>query len=1375
MADERVVIRIDINADTRGIDRVRRKLRELAAEAEVLDRRMERVNNRFEANAEQTDRLTASHTRANRALRDHDRSQERFSNRLNRTSRRLDFGQKAAKRFAGILSTGLKFALIGATIEMVALGAAVATVNGLFTIGQATIKLYRFAMAGVAYAAAAVTAGVATAAAAQREYNAAMVAYRYKSMPALGSGTAQAMSALRMLTSDQQLATFGFQNLNAAFAAVSKNAEFSPALSKALRGIGDFAVASGDMGKGLTAAANFIGLLQKSGSLTEDVLSAAAEVGPEFQKSIEEAQKRGLTSADALMKAMASGELSKTAGLDGALSAINDTLMGQLKAFLTEMIGRFADIGQTFLPGVKQALFDLSSIFRVTLNRVSADLSMFGSGKLLDDIVRVTGKLADIFVTLFEKYLPQSEGMLGKLGGFFGDVGDIFMKIRQFLEPMRDGAKVITDTFGPVIINILKGFGDSMQLISNLAVENRDEFLAFGDALSNVFDKVQRYFNDYKQAFVQGLPFITNLFNAFANTVGGLLTVLEKLFNLVGDGPQAGLLAVLLTGGTMMGISKLKDFGLGKNRQRGGIGDWMTGAAQRITSGNVQRPGGMSAVGTMTVTATAVYVNGPIMGGGGGRGGKPGQPGAGGAYPPGTLLGPDGLPLAPSGGGKLPPPPNLTRAQRAALKMRGLSTGTKVAGGLTGLALMSGLTGSLMPENPFNQEGLLSGAISGLQTGGQIGMIGGPKVAAIAALATAQIGAISGHVRSQNYAPGLDVLNDPLVRGLSMNPQTFGIPMIIGQIAAYLDDRDERDKTRAAAGEMSTAMGTQFGTTLFSQGAEAGKRSLTSINETINEIVTLGDEFNGMGWKDRISKAEALLAQGTINQEQYAVLASEHHGTYIKALNQERDALNEFSTNAMSEYQRKIQSLTTATGMSDKEIEKLATSMGVDLSDASISLADAVSRLGLAMEMTTDQLLASLRKVAFQVIEDVFGRERKKYEGQKVLNQAAEELRGGGNTREQRVKFLETLTSQANNIFPDDPFKALQFVMEQVGPGGKQFQDALGPLFGQEGEFGDVQGLISEYQTQTRTKGLTAFASQFGANMLSQGIQVDQGQLLTMLQGMPLDQLTTTVTTLNNTFNAIKNAGLTGESGMSVLDANLKYLKIEGLEAVVKTQEDTMASNIQAKLSESAQEIRTALREAIDSTPKWWSEQPPWWNTTPGGGSLTAPGGIGGADGDPTTPGDTRTRRAFGDSVTSQLGRTMARHGFFNSKLSGKRTITSSFRNWGLGSINSDHVTGNAYDLTGDNLGSYASMVNGMGGFAEFHGAGGSRHLHVVPGQTPVGDAMSPVGATSAPVSVGGSTYNITVNATAGQDVNAIAAAVMTKIEAKERSNRERA
>jgi hypothetical protein len=155
---------------------------------------------------------------------------------------------------------------------------------------------------------------------------------------------------------------------------------------------------------------------------------------------------------------------------------------------------------------------------------------------------------------------------------------------------------------------------------------------------------------------------------------------------------------------------------------------------------------------------------------------------------------------------------------------------------------------------------------------------------------------------------------------------------------------------------------------------------------------------------------------------------------------------------------------------------------------------------------------------------------------------------------------------------------------------------------------------------------------------------------------------------------------------------------------------------------------------------------------------------------------DTSTPRAggVGDTATSKLSQTMGRHAAMNGQLTGKRTVTSSLRDYALGSINSDHATGSAYDLTGQNLGQYAKLVHANGGFAEFHGSMANRHLHVVPGSG-MGDTSTPSPVSTSSSSGGGTnnyyTFEINGNNAAPE---VIANMVMAKIQEKERSDRQR-
>ena len=209
-------------------------------------------------------------------------------------------------------------------------------------------------------------------------------------------------------------------------------------------------------------------------------------------------------------------------------------------------------------------------------------------------------------------------------------------------------------------------------------------------------------------------------------------------------------------------------------------------------------------------------------------------------------------------------------------------------------------------------------------------------------------------------------------------------------------------------------------------------------------------------------------------------------------------------------------------------------------------------------------------------------------------------------------------------------------------------------------------------------------------------------------------------------------------------------------------------------LNEEAAALREGFLDAIETgffaakgTPDWWNQTPNWWAN----GLKIEDNKI--------VPADTRTPRGgrVGDtSVSKTLGRTMSRHNYFNGMLTGKRTITSSWRDTNLGSPSSDHVTGKAYDLTGQNLGQYASLIKDAGGFAEFHGAAGSRHLHVVPPAAPTGDtstakvAMAANGTGGAPIS----NDNFTINVYESNNPKATAEEVAKKIMAMQRNWKQR-
>ena len=125
---------------------------------------------------------------------------------------------------------------------------------------------------------------------------AATNAFAAKSAPALGSGLNQARASLRNLQADAQLGTVGVKGLTAAFTAFSQYGSFNANTQKSLKALDDFASAGGDRAKGLTAAAELLGKVQKAigegkTGLTADIETAGKQLGPTFEKALKEWKK----------------------------------------------------------------------------------------------------------------------------------------------------------------------------------------------------------------------------------------------------------------------------------------------------------------------------------------------------------------------------------------------------------------------------------------------------------------------------------------------------------------------------------------------------------------------------------------------------------------------------------------------------------------------------------------------------------------------------------------------------------------------------------------------------------------------------------------------------------------------------------------------------------------------------------------------------------------------------------------------------------------------------------------------------------------------------------------------------------------------------
>jgi len=339
----------------------------------------------------------------------------------------------------------------------------------------------------------------------------------------------------------------------------------------------------------------------------------------------------------------------------------------------------------------------------------------------------------------------------------------------------------------------------------------------------------------------------------------------------------------------------------------------------------------------------------------------------------------------------------------------------------------------------------------------------------------------------------------------------------------------------------------------------------------------------------------------------------------------------------------------------------------------------------------------------------------------------------------------------------------------------KQFGEGTGALFNQKG--GQLEGMSSQIyatgsdsraaMTKFNEENLKGFKGTVGQELTAR-LAENQQALSSKDRKSILDKFgTMDVATQEEFYNQLMGGKLTTGNFTS----NLSTFGISGI-GTEKLDEESAAFKL-TDLSEKESLVLDAQKKITDMQAAFYdpnsSDRPEWY-------SKDALKEIFIAAGVEVKGSDTTTPR--GDTTSSRLAQTLGRHASMNSLISGKRNITSSFRTNNLGSMNSDHVTGRAYDLVGNQLGMYKTTVERNGGFAEFHGGTLNRHLHVVPG--PIGDTTVPsmssgnmktMTTSSAPSSQGN---NYTINVY-GAGTDEVVAQVKEHLTRLERDKRQRA
>jgi hypothetical protein len=677
-------------------------------------------------------------------------------------------------------------------------------------------------------------------------------------------------------------------------------------------------------------------------------------------------------------------------------------------------------------------------------------------------------------------------------------------------------------------------------------------------------------------------------------------------------------------------------------------------------------------------------------------------------------------------------------------------------------------------------QGTMKGAISGAAGGAALGGMLGPQGAAIGAGIGLLVGGIMGAVNKgkAQLAAAKATVMESFGRLYMETTKSAG--------AAFQKNYEASQKGQSLAGKGATMLGVGAG---YAK-TQAGIRSSIS-----GAIAGTGGSYMSGGrqeFEDPVAALEAYYktAEGKkVSAEDQKTQKKKATGTLRTMLKETDPAVQKQLGEIDKQNTARIDALSRATGKSGAELEQMAKKLGIDLYNPTVKYNELLTKFTEGIIKTGAALNDALVDT-FLTGANPFKETREAGEKSAALNQnvagLGDVLRKKGTSKADKSKAIgasfEQMMPQLLAVNGGDATKAYLAYNEMFGQGEEGGVFAKGGALAGQGKtvLGDKdviksQGLLKEGMVGEA-------ATQISARLSKKNMTVDQGALKAALASKSPKELAAILGDVS-TFDEAMDPELAKRG----VDTNRlrKGLKGEtaadltsGLESIIGpgvaiTAEDPKKLDAIATaatdFSTSATGLETAINTFNTNMEGFFKaplgEMPGWWEK-----GLVF-------DGKTLKPAnDTSTPRAggVGDTATSKLSQTMGRHAAMNGQLTGKRTVTSSLRDYALGSINSDHATGSAYDLTGQNLGQYAKLVHANGGFAEFHGSMANRHLHVVPGSG-MGDTSTPSPVSTSSSSGGGTnnyyTFEINGNNAAPE---VIANMVMAKIQEKERSDRQR-
>lgn len=494
--------------------------------------------------------------------------------------RHFDQVDQMVKMFGKGLIKFVSFSAKFASIQVGALGLALMAVHAAFVVGQAAAKAYHAIMKVVAGGLASITIAATVAAAAIREQQAAMYAYKGTNMSEFGKGINQINTQMRMMQSDAELATVGAEGLNAALAEIYKTGTYGGGQQRMLKALMDFGSAGQDIKTGAAAAGKLIAALNDPKATFSSIKEAAKAMGPAMEQAL---TKLNISTKEGLQAAILDGTLAAAGGVEGQFAAVSSTLISQFKGSFTQIKSFGADFGQAFLKPTKETFQEIVHIFRRGFVRVVPDLVAFGNGSLFEGLVSGMERLEDLFVKIMREYLPATKGMFDRLGDWWDKFMLGWNKMVESLRPMIDGSRVLIDMF-KALGHELKGQMNIFSHTNDLLVDNKEEVIEFGSKMGKFLNVIAEYGRTLREMFFDVLPFINKMLDGItliADSIFSLLGAFRGLFGGGGFGSLFMIMSYLTTGRSLS-----KNVG-GFIKQRELLPNQMTTQNMAVNAGSV--------------------------------------------------------------------------------------------------------------------------------------------------------------------------------------------------------------------------------------------------------------------------------------------------------------------------------------------------------------------------------------------------------------------------------------------------------------------------------------------------------------------------------------------------------------------------------------------------------------------------------------------------------------------------------------------------------------------------------------------------------------------------------------------------------------------